>query len=159
MSLLIRPITKNDLQYVRDVFISRWGADFVVSRGKKHIPEDLDGFIATMDGKNVGLLTYKIKKDEMEIINLDSFQERSGVGTALIHQALKTARDSRARRLVVVTTNDNLDALQFYQRRGFCLSKVYPKALEESRKIKPSIPLIGEHTIPLRDEIELEMML
>lgn len=159
MSLLIRPMTENDIQYVRDVFISRWDADFVVSRGKKHIPEDLDGFIATMDGKNVGLLTYKIKKAEMEIISLDSFQERSGVGTALINQTIKTAKSHGVHRLVVVTTNDNLDALQFYQRRGFCLSKVYPKALEESRKIKPSIPLIGEHSIPLRDEIELEMML
>lgn len=152
-------MTKNDIPYIRDVFVSRWDADFVVSRGKKHIPEDLDGFIAMIDGKNVGLVTYKIIKDEMEITSIDSFQERSGVGTALIHQAITTAKNHGVHRLVIVTTNDNLDALRFYQRRGFSLVKVYPNALEESRKIKSSIPLIGEHGIPLRDEIELEMVL
>ena len=42
---------------------------------------------------------------------------------------------------------------------GFVLVAVHPNALEQSRKIKPEIPLIGDDGIPLRDEIELEMML
>lgn len=159
MSLQVRPVTQNDTPYVRDVFVSRWDADFVVSRGKKHTPEELDGFIAMMNEKNVGLLTYKIVKDEMEITSIDSFQERSGVGTALINQAIAAAKNRGVHTLIVVTTNDNLDALRFYQRRGFSMAKVYPNAMEEARKLKPSIPLMGEHGIPLRDEIELEMVL
>ena len=61
-----------------------------------------------------------------------------------------------AKRLWLVTTNDNLDALRFYQRRGWRLSAVYPGSVVESRKIKPSIPEIGAYGIPIRDEIELE---
>jgi len=57
------------------------------------------------------------------------------------------------------TTNDNLNALRFYQKRGFVLAAVYPEAIERARKIKPTISLIGYEGIPLRDEIELEMPL
>jgi hypothetical protein len=58
----------------------------------------------------------------------------------------------------LVTTNDNLNALRFYQKRGFVLVAVHRNALEVSRKLKPEIPLVGMDSIPLRDEIELEMM-
>jgi hypothetical protein len=52
-----------------------------------------------------------------------------------------------------------MNALRFYQKRGFVLVAVHRNALEQSRKLKPEIPLIGDDEIPLRDEIELEMML
>ena len=56
-------------------------------------------------------------------------------------------------------TNDNLEALRFYQTRGLVLAAIHCNALERSRRIKPEIPLVGKHGIPLRDEIELEMLL
>jgi hypothetical protein len=60
----------------------------------------------------------------------------------------------------VVTTNDNLAALQFYQRRGFRLVLLRPGAVDGSREfLKPEIPTLGAHGIALRDELELEMML
>jgi hypothetical protein len=52
-----------------------------------------------------------------------------------------------------------LNALGFYQRRGFEIVTVYRGAINESRKRKPSISLIGMNNIPLRDEIELEINL
>jgi GNAT superfamily N-acetyltransferase len=68
------------------------------------------------------------------------------------------ARDAGCRRLWVVTTNDNLDALRFYQRRGFRLRLIRPGAVDRSRELlKPEIPTTGTFGIPLRDEIELEM--
>lgn len=62
-------------------------------------------------------------------------------------------------RLWLITTNDNLAAIGYYQKRGFSLVAVHRNALEEARKIKPTIPLIGIDGIPLRDEIELEILL
>jgi hypothetical protein len=60
-------------------------------------------------------------------------------------------------RLWVITTNDNVDALRFYQRRGFCLAAVHRGAVDRSRaSLKPEIPAVGAYGIPLRDEIELE---
>ena len=61
--------------------------------------------------------------------------------------------------LFLITTNDNLNALGFYQKRGFEIVTIYRGAVNESRKRKPGIPLIGYNSIPLRDEIELEMSL
>ena len=57
--------------------------------------------------------------------------------------------------IVVITTNDNLNALAFYQKRGFLLSKLYCGAFDNIRKVKPNLPELGENNIPLNDEIEL----
>ena len=59
------------------------------------------------------------------------------------------------RELWLTTTNDNLDALRFYQRRGFRLAEMRAGAIERYRGRKPSIPLLGEFAIPLRDELRL----
>jgi hypothetical protein len=61
--------------------------------------------------------------------------------------------------VIVVTTNDNLHALRFYQRRGFVLAEVRLNAVAHSRLLKPQIPLLGADDIPLRDEIELVLTL
>ena len=71
----------------------------------------------------------------------------------------KVATASGCKQLWLITTNDNINALRFYQKRGFMLVAVHRNALELSRKLKPEIPMIGNDGIPLRDEIELEMIL
>ena len=95
----------------------------------------------------------------MEVTSLDSLRAGKGIGTTLINKVVEEARVKECQRVFLITTNDNLNALGFYQRRGFELSKLYRGVLSESRKIKPGIPLIGENNIPLRDEIELELSL
>jgi ribosomal protein S18 acetylase RimI-like enzyme len=77
----------------------------------------------------------------------------------LLNKAIEEARERDCGRIFLVTTNDNLNALGFYQKRGFELVTIYRSAVNASRKIKPSIPWIGMNNIPLRDEIELEMTL
>jgi ribosomal protein S18 acetylase RimI-like enzyme len=107
----------------------------------------------------VGLLTYAVRGEACEIVTLNSWAEGLGVGTALLAAARETARAAGCRRLWLVTTNDNLPALRFYQRRGFRLVAVHAGAVDEARKIKPQIPVIGLDGIPLRDELELAMEL
>ena len=75
-----------------------------------------------------------------------------------MRRRLGSRRPSGARRLWLITTNDNVDALRFYQRRGFRLVRVHAGAVDRSRAaLKPGIPEAGDHGIPLRDELELEM--
>ena len=62
------------------------------------------------------------------------------------------------RRLHVVTTNDNVDALRFYQKRGSCCASC-GATRSAGRRLKPTIPWLGAHGIPLRDELELERVL
>ncbi len=122
-------------------------------------PQDLPGFVALYESEKVGLVTYNITGASCEIVTIDSIRPSSGVGSALIEAVKDIAIKSGCERLWLITTNDNMNALRFYQKRGFVLVAVHRNALEVSRKLKPEIPMIGDHGIPLRDEIELEMML
>lgn len=157
--LVIRRLTREDLPQVRKFWTQRWGDEFIVAHGVAYRPDLLDGFLA-MDGKDmVGLITLAHSEDGCEIVSLDSLREDIGIGTALIQEVIKAAREIGCKRLFLITTNDNLRALGFYQKRGFEIAAVHRGAVNESRKVKPSIPLVGENGIPLRDEIELEMNL
>jgi hypothetical protein len=59
----------------------------------------------------------------------------------------------------LVTTNNNLRALAFYQKRVFRLVRLVPGAVEQSRKLKPSIPQVDAAGLPIRDELHLELPL
>jgi len=157
--LEIRALSNDDREWVARFVEERWGAPLVVSRGVAHWPDRYPGFGAFEESQVVGLITYRIDGDECEIITIDSLREGAGTGTALIEAVKKVAREAGCQRLWLITTNDNLPALRFYQKRGFVLAALYPNALEQSRKLKPGISFVGIDGIPLRDEIELEMVL
>ena len=154
----IRPVDSDDGDWIAQFITERWGAEFVVAHYEVFHCRDLPGFIAINGEEKVGLLTYKITNDDCEIVSLDSLRPRAGIGTALIEAVKAAAIESGCKRLWFVTTNDNMNALRFYQKRGFVLVKINRNAIEFARNLKP-IPLIGVEGIPLRDEIELEMML
>ncbi len=114
--------------------------------------------LAWSGGQLVGAATYVIDGDDCELLTLHAGTRFTGTGSALLATVKEVARDAGCRRLWLVTTNDNVDALRFYQRRGFRLAQLRPGAVDASRDVlKPEIPRLGEHDIPLRDELELEM--
>jgi len=155
----VRPIGAADADWIRRLLVDRWHSVRVVSRGKLHHADRLPGFIALVEHDRLGLVTYRLDSTECEIVTFDSLREGIGIGTALIEAVRSVAISNKCRRVWVVTTNDNLHGLSFYQRRGFSLVAVHLNALELSRKLKPEIPLVGSNGIPIRDELELEMVL
>jgi len=157
--LEIRKITDSDREWVEQFILEKWHSSFVVRLGEAVYPKNLEGFVVEIDDQKVGLITFQIVNDQCEIVTINSTLENSGVGSVLISKVKEAAIAYKCRRLWLITTNDNLPAMRFYQKRGFCFKKVYPNALEISRKIKPEIPKIGILGIPLRDEIEFELVL
>jgi GNAT superfamily N-acetyltransferase len=155
----IRPLNTNDRDWVAHLLQEWWAGPKIVTRGKLHHAVDLPGFIAVRKGKPAGLITYNITGDDCEIVSMNSLAEGKGVGSALIDAVKDTATKAGCQRLWLITTNDNTKALRFYQKRGFLLAAVHRNAIEQSRKLKPEIPLTGNDGIPIRDEIELEMFL
>jgi RimJ/RimL family protein N-acetyltransferase len=114
----------------------------------------------TSIGKDLaGIVTYNIHGDQCEIVTLDSMIENSGAAWANIQAVIDAARKKGCRRLWLITTNDNLQAIKYYQKRGFTIAAIHCNAIENSRKLKPQIPHLGMDGIPIRDEIEFEMML
>lgn len=163
----IRPITAEDRLWVKTVLANLWGSEKIVYAEKVFDASSLQGFIAEKDNRRVGLLTYNyinqheksFQHDKLicQIISLNALTPGQGIGSALIEGVVQEAKKQQCKKIMVITTNDNLNALKFYQKRGFVLSHLYPNAVEKSRKIKPEIPEIGEDGIPLRDELALEL--
>lgn len=152
-------LTAADLPQLRKFWKDQWDGEFVVAHGTIFRPENVSGFIALDDNTWIGLVTYTFLETDCEIVSLDSLRENEGIGTALIEKVIEEAKVNQCLRVHLTTTNANLRALGFYQKRGFHLAVLRLNAVEEARGLKPGIPLIGENHIPLRDEIELEMML
>jgi DNA-3-methyladenine glycosylase I len=143
-----------------DGFIAeRWAPPGVVSRGRLWRGADLMAIRAMHGEEVVGLVSWRPDPSDWEIVTLDAITAGLGIGRRLLEAAVEIARRAGTKRVWLVTTNDSLDALRFYQRRGFRICAIHPGAIAESRRIKPSIPETGHYGIPIRDEIELELML
>ena len=135
------------------------GTPFVARLGELIDPLALDGLVAELDGEPVGLATVQEAPERgMEVVTLHAETPGRGAGTALLQTAWRVAAASGHHRLWLVTTNDNLDALHFYLRRGMHIAAVHPGAVDRDRALKPAIPASnGENGIPMRDLIELEL--
>ena len=148
-----------DHDWIADLTRREWGAVSIVVHGVVYYPAELAGFVAEVAGERAGLLSYVIDIESCEIVTLNSLVPGKGIGSLLIDAVCSKARAMGCQRLWLVTTNDNLNALGFYQKRGFRLAGLRPGAVDESRKLKPEITLVGENGIEIHDEIELEIHL
>ena len=155
----IVPISKKYREKVNNILIDEWEATNIIIRGKIIDGTKLDGFLALKNDEIVGVVTYMIENNECEICSLNSLIENKGIGTSLINKIKEIAKENNCTRLKLVTTNDNIRGLEFYQRRGFVIANIYKNAMENSRKLKPQIPMLADNGLPIRDEIELEIIL
>ena len=143
-----------------EAFLEERHALRVARRGQLVDSLDNPAVLAWSEGELVGAANYVVDGEDCELLTLYAATRLVGIGSALLTAVQDAALDAGCRRLWVVTTNDNLDALRFYQRRGFRLVVVRPGAVDRSRELlKPEIPVLGAHDIPLRDELELELSL
>jgi GNAT superfamily N-acetyltransferase/catechol 2,3-dioxygenase-like lactoylglutathione lyase family enzyme len=158
VSVRISPVdgrSSSDAAWIAGVLQDSWGATAVVSRGRRHEADQLPALVAEAEGERVGLATYRIDDGVCELVTIDALTPLRGVGSALLAAAKQVASARGCRQLWLVTTNDNLDALRFYQRRGFRVVAVHPGAVDRARDEKPGIPAVGSFAIPVHDELEL----
>ncbi|MGQ7279013.1 GNAT family N-acetyltransferase [Brevibacillus thermoruber] len=157
----VRALVESDRLWLGGFLREHWGSPHMVyGHGLQVFAcDELPGFVAFCGEEPVGLVTYAIADGQLQVVSLDSVREGIGVGTALMLAVERVARDSGMERVWLLTTNDNLNALRFYQKRGYELVAVHRNAVEQARRIKPQIPAVGSDGIPLRDEIELEKRL
>lgn len=155
---MIVPIDDKNRSAVKAFFIEHWGSSVMVISSGSFTIQELEGFLYVVEGSIVGLISYVNYSDKVEIISLDSLQEGKGIGTKLFERVEAIARQEK-KKLELITTNDNLNALKFWQKRGFRIVQVLPDAVDQARKIKPSIPEKGDFDIPIHDELLLVKIL
>jgi GNAT superfamily N-acetyltransferase len=154
--LRVRHAEQSDRHEV-EAFLAERSAVRVARLGRLEQALDHPALLAERDGALVGVLTFVLGEAGCEVLTLHAVERLGGIGTALIEAVEALAADAGCSRLWLITTNDNLDALRFYQRRGFRLVALHRGAVDDSRaQLKPEIPPIGEHGIALRDELELD---
>lgn len=149
----IQQLPQND---VWQFFKEHWGSTEMVISSGIYDCSKLVGFAYTDEQNTIlGLVTYIIRDKECEIISLDSIVEGKGIGSLLVQAVEQHAFEQGCTMITLITTNDNLHALKFYQKRGYHLVEIIQNAVEQARAYKPEIPLIGNDGIPIRDEIRL----
>jgi GNAT superfamily N-acetyltransferase len=160
MAAEIRPAGGVEPTELRDHVRAAWGDESVVAHAEVMLPAELPGVVAVDGGRIVGHAAYRIDGSACELVSIEADPPGRGVGSLLLDAVADAARAAGCTTLWLTTTNDNLDALRFYQRRGFRLRTLRAGAVDAARRsLKPAIPEVGASGIPMRDELDLESIL
>lgn len=157
----VRPRGPEHDAFVREELTKHWGSTRIWSLGRAYEADRLRAFVAHVGGVPSGLVTFEVNHGghQCEVVTISSRTESRGVGERLLEAAADAARDAGCVRAFLTTTNDNLRALGFYQKRGWRIARVYEGAVDQARRHHPVIPRVGLNGIPVRDEVELEIWL
>ena len=153
----IRPMT--DRMALTELLRLRWSDGTVSVRGKLIGVLDVEAVGAYADGRLQGVATWLVEEGTLYLATMNNVTDRRGVSTALLDAMIALGREKGFPVLRALISNDNTQALRFYQRRGFRIVAVHIGVVDMMRRIKPAIPERGVDGIPMRDEIELEMVL
>lgn len=155
----VRAIHAEDRPWLRALWQREWGGETQVSHGAQHHVSEVDALVAWRGAVRVGAATFVATGRTAELVTLNADPRGQGIGSRLLAAWEEAMARRGVARLTLTTTNDNLDALALYQRRGYRLARLIPEAVMRARLQKPSIPVTGHHGIPLRDELVLEKCL
>jgi ribosomal protein S18 acetylase RimI-like enzyme len=157
-AVIVRPEQDDDRAAALALIRRDFGHTRIVAFGE---PVQIDGqpiVVATVKGELAGAVVYRLLPAAVQILALatDPMWQRSGVAGQLLDEVERMAGDRGLQRLVVSTTNDNLPALYFYQRRGYQIAEVVPGGLLPHVRDPKGGGFAG---IPMRDEVRLERTL
>jgi ribosomal protein S18 acetylase RimI-like enzyme len=155
--VIVREATDQDRAAARELFTRDFGRTKIVAYGEVMDIDQMPALVAVRYADPSGALAYRLHGDALHVVALatDPMWQRSGVGGHLVAEAELIARRLKLRRLVVSTTNDNLPALYFYQRRGYRMTDFVPNSVI----MHTGQEVAGFAGIPVRDEVRLEKTL
>jgi ribosomal protein S18 acetylase RimI-like enzyme len=156
----IHRVTDEDRPWISETIASAFASPRIVSAGR--VVDDasvLDGYVAELDGHSIGVALWLEVDGDAELVAIVTTYRGVGAGVALLDAVVGHAREAGWERLWLITTNDNTDALRIYQRAGWQWVAFYRNRVEASRALKPELPTVGMHDIPIAHELEFEFPL
>lgn len=152
MAIIPTPATISDIQQIWQ----RWGLPLVTMQGV-YWPEDVEGLVIKNGGETIlGLITWAVSGERAEVVSIDALTRGRGHGRLLLTAAEHHLAEQGMTLLSVVTSNDNLPAVGFYQKLGFRLIRIHLDGMDRVREHKPNITHVGLAGLPLTDMWELE---
>ena len=156
--ITVRDLEPDDRAWAEPLIAGAFGGLRQARLGELLDPLQHPGLVALRNGEPAGLATLVESADAFEILTLNVVAPGTGAGTALLATVIRVAAASGHRRVWLVTTNDNLEALRFYLSRGMHVARVHAGAVAADRELKSTIPQTNpENGLPIRDLIELEI--
>jgi ribosomal protein S18 acetylase RimI-like enzyme len=131
----IRVLNDGDRAWVAETISNEWGLPIVSTSGL-HNPADLAGLVAIEADERLGLITYTSREEDCEVVTLNSFRPGRGIGTALL-RAVKQKADEMGLRLWLITTDENSNAIRFYENQGMTRRALHRDFVEVVRRYKP----------------------
>lgn len=159
MDLLIRKKNDEDKKIVEERLMEEYGFKGMITPAQAY--QDLSilgGFLAFEENKLIGQILLNYNNEECEIVELHTKNRGVGIGTELIKKSIEEAKEKKCKRIWVSTSNDNIDALKFYQKRMFFMCKIHENHFDKVRAKNPNFPKYGDYGILLKNQIELEMV-
>jgi GNAT superfamily N-acetyltransferase len=156
---LVTPITPSDRDWVATRLVQEWMSTSVARCGELVEAAGLPGYVATVGRRRAGLVLVNVSEREFEVVAISTTQPRSGIGRALMERCFAAARATACRRVWLVTTNNNIAAIAFYQQVGMDLRALHRNAVRGSRKLKPTIPVRDAAGVRIDHELEFELLL
>jgi GNAT superfamily N-acetyltransferase len=156
----VRRVRPDDREWITEIVTASFSSTRMVSNGRVHDDVSvLDGFIVENDGRPIGCALWREIDGDAELVVLVTNYRGAGAGTALLDAVVEFARHAGWKRLWLITTNDNTDAMRLYQRAGWDWVDFRRNAVSDARALKPELPPTGGHGIPIAHEIEFEFPL
>jgi len=156
-ALLIREPTESEWEWTAEA-AEEIGGPVVVSAGCLYDLREHPTLIALWGQDPVGLIVFRESDDSFEVLAIKASRKNEGIGSALLSEVEDIARQRSIRCIGLSTTNDNLDALRFYQKRGFRVCAYHVGAFDDVLRLKgksADAKVVGYFGIAMRDVIEL----
>ena len=140
----VRDKEPEDQPWIEKILSERWRGVQVIVHNEIFEAHLLPALVAV---EKDGLATFRIQQTNRgkfaELMTLDAVTANQGVGTALVEVLISRLRVEFVTALRVTTTNDNLNALRFYQRRAFRITEVRPGAVNSDRLSNRTVDVIA----------------
>lgn len=146
--------TCDDVPVLEEFVVRFWGDPVQLMFDQLFTVVEQPAIVAKNGKQILGFVFYHpFRETDILIVALGVLPQYQGcgIGSSLLQHIEDYAKSEGKKELLVVTSNDNLPALAFYQGQGFQLYEVVPNVI--AHKLGKLQPGIGN--IPIRDELRL----
>ncbi|KAF0229555.1 MAG: hypothetical protein FD175_1893 [Beijerinckiaceae bacterium] len=156
--LSLRPI--EDKSEIAAFMVGTWGSTRMMVAMQVY---DVMAIEATglydAENKLVAFASWALRDKTAYLCALHALVEGKSYARHLLAALMPVLKDKGARTIRAMITNDNMPALTFYQKNGFRFATLYVGGVDAYRPTMPGMRTHGYQDIPIRDALELEMIL